>query len=308
MIDVLIINGSIENCGVCQYGKRLGHILKNSTLYKILYSEPKNLDECFQLIETYKPKIIVYNYLRQLIPFIDNSFFVYIKEKNIKQGLIIHNDASWGIFDFYLHQDPYFNEYKNNKSLLRPLIEFNESKIIDKTPLKIGTFGFFGLHKKLNNICKIVNDQIDEEVELNLHITRCFLSNESELTDIKQTCLDNITKPNIKLNITHNFLSDIDLLKHLNNNHLNIFFYDDYNFYNGISSSIDYAISCKRPFAVCKSNMFSHLRSIESKILVENNSLIDIMNNDISIYESLNNKWSNNNLIEKFEVDIKEYR
>jgi hypothetical protein len=240
---ILIINGFIQNCGVCQYGKRVGSILTKSKKYNITYAEPKNLEECYLVIDQIKPKVIIYNYLPATIPFLNNQFFSYIKNKNIKQGLIIHNGNIWGNFDFYLHQNPDFTEDQNNKSLLRPLIEYESSNILNDKPIKIGTFGFFGSHKKLNSICKIINNQMDQETEINFHITRSFLSNQEECDNIKSSCLEEITKPNIKINITQNFLSDIELLSFLNNNHLNIFFYDDYNFYNGISSSIDFALS-----------------------------------------------------------------
>jgi hypothetical protein len=148
---------------------------------------------------------------------------------------------------------------------------------------------------------------MDQETEINFHITRSFLSNQEECDSIKSSCLEEITKPNIKINITQNFLSDLELLSFLNNNHLNIFFYDDYNFYNGISSSIDFALSCKRPFAICKSNMFSHLHFIKDKILVETNLLKDIIALGTNSFEHYYQIWSNDNFIEKFEYDIKNY-
>lgn len=304
---ILILNGFIENCGVCQYGKRVGSILKKSKRYNIIYSEPKNIQEYFEIIEKTQPKVVIYNYLPATVPFLNNNFFIKVKQKNIKQGLIIHNGNTWGVFDFFLHQNPEFVCYENNKNLLRPLIEKIFDNNLPEYPLRIGSFGFFGLHKKINKMCRYINEQMDVPTEINLHITRSFLSHDEEFEKIKNDCFSEITRDNIKLNITKNFLTDDELLLFLNNNHLNMFLYDDYNFYNGISSSIDYALSCKRPIAICKSNMFLHLKSIEDKITIENNSLNDIINNGIHILKPFYEKWSNVNFIQKFENDVEEY-
>jgi hypothetical protein len=53
--------------------------------------------------------------------------------------------------------------------------------------------------------------------------------------------------------------------------------------------------------------MFSHLHFIEDKILVETNLLKDIIALGTNSFEHYYQIWSNDNFIEKFEYDIKNY-
>jgi hypothetical protein len=106
------------------------------------------------------------------------------------------------------------------------------------------------------------------------------------------------------LNITTNFISDDELLEFLAGNDLNIFFYQKYPTYNGISSSIDYALSVKRPIAICRSNMFSHIWNTTPSICAEDSSLKEIINNGFSPLEHYYNQWSHSNFIKVFEDNI----
>ena len=110
--------------------------------------------------------------------------------------------------------------------------------------------------------------------------------------------------PNITLNITTNFISDDELLEFLAGNDLNIFFYQKYPSYNGISSSIDYALSVKRPIAICRSNMFSHIWNTTPSICAEDSSLKEIINNGFGPLEHYYNQWSHSNFIKVFEDNI----
>jgi hypothetical protein len=104
--------------------------------------------------------------------------------------------------------------------------------------------------------------------------------------------------------ITTDFISDDDLLDFLAGNDLNIFFYQKYHEYNGISSSVDYALSVKRPIAICKSNMFSHIWNTKPSICVEEMALTDIINVGITPLEQYYNSWSHDKFIEVFEHNI----
>jgi hypothetical protein len=91
------------------------------------------------------------------------------------------------------------------------------------------------------------------------------------------------------------------MLDFLFNNNLNIFFYENYSFYNGISSTIDYALSVQTPIAICKSNMFSHIMDTNPSICVEDSNLIDIINNGFEPLQEKYNSWSHENFILNIE-------
>lgn len=92
--------------------------------------------------------------------------------------------------------------------------------------IKIGSFGFGLTNKYYHEICRVVNEQFEEEsVEINLHLTAGkFCGNTLNIPLVAQMCNETITNSNIKLNITTDFISDNDLLKFLSNNDLNVFF------------------------------------------------------------------------------------
>jgi hypothetical protein len=155
--------------------------------------------------------------------------------------------------------------------------------------------------KRHEEICQLVNAQFDE-AEINLHITLShFRPNVKELEEVKSACLSRITKPGITVNFTSDFKDDEGMLDFLAANHLNIFLYHHYHHYNGISSVIDYALSVKRPIAVCKSNMFSHINGVQPSICIEDSPLLTILQNGTAPIEKFYQEWSNENFVKHFE-------
>jgi hypothetical protein len=302
-VNILIINHSIENCGVYQYGKRFSNILQKSKKYNFIYCEHNSQEELESSISKWNPKFIIYNYLGGTLPWVNPTTVQSIRNQGIKQFTIVHN-SQFNFFDYYLHQNPDHPNVDNyNFSLKRPLFEYVPKTNVKRSPyLEIGTFGFGLSCKQVDNICRLVNDQFDIPVKLNFHLTVAhFGGNTDVLNEIKLNCEKVITKSNIILNITSHFLTNEEMLDFLYFNDLNIFFYEKYNFYNGISSSVDYALSVKKPIAVCRSNMFSHIYDVTPSICVEDNNLHTILNNGFKVLESKYQDWSHDNFISHFE-------
>lgn len=304
--NVLLVNNNIKNCGVYQYGKRIGDICLKSKIIKFKYVEISSSNELFSFIEEINPDVIIYNYVPSNMSWLNFDILECIRNKNIKQGNIIHN-AEYSGFDFYLHQNPYYHSSdENNFTLLRPLFDYIPAKDFkkDEDVIKIGTFGFGGNHKFVHEICRLVNEEFtDDNVQLNLHITKNWVSLDI-FEEVKNQCIDTITNQNIKLNITNEFLSNQKMLDFLYNNDLNIFFYENYSFYNGISSTIDYAMSVKKPIAICKSNMFSHIMDVQPSICVEDIDLHDIIKNGFSPLQEKYDSWTTKKFLNKMEQII----
>lgn len=302
-MNVFIINHSVENCGVYQYGKRFGNIASKSKKYNFIYHEINSQEELSSSYEEHKPKAIIYNYLGGTMPWVTPQLVQKYRDLGVKQYLIVHNVGYATFFDYYLHQDPYHkNVDSNNFALARPLFDYQSPKTErDDDTLHVGSFGFGFRIKYFDQICKIVNEQLsDRKVQINLHLTTShFCPDANDIASIKQDCLNYINYDNIKLNMTHDFLTDNEMLDFLAKNDLNIFFYEKYdNYYNGISSTIDYALSVKKPLAICKSNMFAHIWDVEPSICVENNSLSSIIENGFSALEEKYNLWTNEKFID----------
>lgn len=306
MAIVFLINHSAKQCGVQQYGKRIANIITKSKKYNIFYYEIDSADVFLKYVESNNPQIILYNNLDCTMPWLTENIKYTIKQKNILQGSIVHNKKYFN-FDFYFHQDPNFAEHSNEYSLLRPIIQFDKPLRSPNKIIKIGSFGFGFKTKYFDEICNIVNEQFDEPVQINLHLTYShFCPNHSVVEDIKNKCFQKITKSHINLNFTHNFLTDDDLLNFLSSNDLNIFLHEKYQTYEGISSSTDFGLAAQTPMAICKSNMFSHFYNVNPSILIEDNSLKTIIKNGFQPLSELYNKWSNDNFIKKFEKNIEQ--
>ncbi len=306
-MNIFIVNNSEENCGVHQYGKRFGNIASKSKKYNFIYCEINSEDEFISKFNEYKPQAIIYNYLSGTMPWLSGGIVQTCREHNVKQYTIVHNSHYHG-FDYYLHQNPYHPHVDDrNFALARPLFDYKTTNSkTDNDTLHIGSFGFGLTCKYIDKICKLVNEQLSyRKVQINLHLTEAhFCPNADTIISIKQECLNSITHDNIKLNTTHNFLTNDEMLNFLAKNDLNIFFYEKYQHYNGISSTIDYALSVKKPIAICKSNMFSHIWDVQPSICVENNSLINIINNGFSPLEEKYNSWTNEKFIYTLETII----
>ncbi len=308
-MNIFVVNHSVENCGVYQYGKRVGSILEKSNNNKFIYLEIDTENEFRENLKKYSPEIIIYNYLSGTMPWMNESIAKELRSKNIRQLLLVHNVNYDTFFDYYLHQDPDYPTDDINFSICRPLFEYHPQKIVSNSDvLKIGSFGFGFRVKYFDEICRVVNEQFyGRKVEINLHLTHShFCQNSNDIQAIKHECLSRLTNSNIKLNMTHQFLSDDEMLDFLYENDLNIFFYQDYPSYNGISSTIDYALSVKKPIAICKSRMFSHIMNVRPSICVEDNYLIDIINNGFAPLESKYESWTNNKFIDRIESIISE--
>lgn len=310
-MNIFVVNHSVENCGVYQYGKRVGKILEKSKNNNFIYLELDSEKDFCDKVEYYNPEVIIYNYLSGTMPWMNECIANDLRNKNIIQMLLVHNVNYSKFFDYYLHQDPYYEGDNNNFSICRPLFDYSPKSIIhDTDTLKIGSFGFGFRVKYFDEICRIVNEQLyDRKVQLRLHLTHShFCENANDIDAIKYECFNRITSPNIKLSFTSEFLTDEEMLDFLYENDLNIFFYQDYPTYNGISSTIDYALSVRKPIAICKSRMFSHIIDVKPSICVEDNYLIDIINNGFSPLEEKYKNWTNDRFIDRIENIISEIK
>ena len=307
-MKIFLVNHKVKNCGVYQYGKRVASILSKSKNLIVHYLEMDNREEFQKEVDLHKPQVIVYNHLTGTMPWVDGEYVNQLRQLGIKQGTIVHNVAYSTFFDFYLHQDPNYKPNENNYRLLRPLFQYTNKTNLNPNKLKIGSFGFGFASKQYESLCACIRDNFHRTtfpVELRLHLTHShFCENSRDIETIKFVSNRILNNPNITLNITTNFISDDELLEFLAGNDLNIFFYQKYPSYNGISSSIDYALSVKRPIAICRSNMFSHIWNTTPSICAEDSSLKEIINNGFGPLEHYYNQWSHSNFIKVFEDNI----
>jgi uncharacterized protein YvpB len=296
---ILFINHTQQQCGVYQYGKRISDILISDNRYSFFYYETDTYLEFIKKINELKPDVIVYNWHPSTMNWLTSEITRNLK--NIKQLFVFHEIVFPSNFknDGFIMSDLSEDEKNKKFSIPRPVFEKTFKKTENKIPT-IGSFGFGFQNKGFERICQLVNSSFDNAI-IHLHITNAFFGdrNGNISNKVIQQCKNIITKKNIELIVTTNFMSNDEILDFLNKNTVNMFLYDNMPG-RGLSSTIDYAVSVDTPLIVNNSNMFRHLLSDRPEISIENKSINDIINMGVDSVQHFRKKWSNDNMRNKF--------
>jgi hypothetical protein len=305
MKKILFISRKAEYCGVNDYGKRVNKILQQSKLFEIKFAEIETSNEYSDIFNEYQPDLVLYNYYPTILPFITNDFLHMVRQ--IPHVVIFHEVGLLFTPDAILDVDSTKedNPSQNYYSLPRPLFEDIKLKDFEANDVPtIGSFGFGFTDKNFPRIATLVCEQFDRaKIRLNIPFATFGDSNgdiaKAEVEKIRQ--IINNSGKEIQLEISHDFLEHIDLLNFLKQNDVNMFLYQKHETRN-LSSTIDYALSVKKPIAISDSYMFRHINKSTPSILVDNMSIKDIIANGIKPLEPLYSIYSNKNVLEKYEL------
>jgi hypothetical protein len=312
--NVLFLNHKVHNCGVYQYGKRTIEILQKDNEINYIYKEIDSYQEyCFILSENANSNAVIYNYHASTMSWL-NSSNIQRKVKNIG----IPHESPEHLFDIICNIDPNAPEDRNRFSLPRPIYE-NVDEIISQplqndsvnafinkytdTNLPIfGSFGFGFDNKGFDKIIKMVNDQYDNAVIKFVIPVAHFDPEPNRIHKMRNQCISFSIKPGIELMIIHEFFSTADILRFLKSNTMNIFLYDKMDG-RGISSTIDYAISVKKPLAISDSYMFRNIYS--DKICLYKNTIDECLKNSVEYCSTFLEKYNHDAFIKKFNKIIR---
>jgi hypothetical protein len=311
-MNILFLNHKVKQCGVYQYGLRLFEILKKTDDIHYIYIEVENSHEYnIALINNPNCKSIIYNYHGSTMSWL-NQHTIQRKVKNIG----IPHESFNDFFDIVCNIDPNEREYVNRYSIPRPIYENIDEMLQNYTPSTdsikefieyseegvpvFGSFGFGFNNKGFDRIVKMVTEQYENAI-IKLVIPCAFFDPNSNNTPIimKNRCIQQNIKPSIKLMITHEFFSTEDILKFLQSNTMNLFLYD-YLHDRGISSTIDYAISVKKPLGISDSYMFRNIYS--DAICLYKTSISNCLDNSVNYYTKYLTEYSHDNMIIKFRT------
>lgn len=296
MLNVLFLNNKIKNCGIYQYGLQVYNILKKKDI-NYIYHEIENVEEYNNICDiNNKVSSIIYNYCNMTMNWINSTTI----NKNFRNICILHFGPSH-MFDIVSSVDPdigiprpIFENIKYTKSTNIEISNFIEYKE-DNVPI-FGSFGFAMINKGFDNIVKIINEQYDIAI-IKLVIPIAYFA------PIPELFLENIIKCNlksgIKLMITQEFFTTQDILNFLSTNDMNIFLYTNN---DEISSTIDFALSVKKPIGISKSSRFRNIYS--PLICLEETSIRDCLKNSVKYCEQFLKKYSNINLCKKIKQII----
>lgn len=300
MKTVLFLNHKEKQCGVYQYGKRTADIITKSLDYNIVYAEIDSGAEYSQHVGCFSPSAVIYNYYPSTMPWLTHS--VLDSGRGRFAQFAIFHEVPLTYFDYYIHTDPTRLEDNTNFSVGRPLLDYEVTYSTNPIPV-IGSFGFGFGNKGYDDLVRLINTEFDEAV-INLHIPFAKYGDEQGISanSLAKMCREVSLKPGVQLNITHDFLTTEKLLEFLASNTLNAFPYHCYDSYGrGPASTIDYALSVKRPIAITKSYQFRHLVDVEPSIYIEEVGLRTIIENGIEPLKKFYKLWSASNLIKDYE-------
>lgn len=258
MKKVMFLNHESVQCGVYQYGKRVFSILSKDNRYsEVVYQEVSNEDDYFKSLETHQPDIVIVNWHPDTIPWWSQNSSI---NTNCMKIAILHENGTPNFgFDKFLNSDMSSNFLENKFSLRRPLPHADPFIEKRNDTVTIGSFGFGFSNKGFEKICNRVVNEIDNGV-IKLHIPKAFYgdSDGSMARSVMDRCLDICDGTNISIEISTNFMSDIELIHFLNQNDINMFLYDEMP-ERGLASTMDFAIAAMKPFAISNSAMFRHI-------------------------------------------------
>jgi len=304
MANILFITHKITNCGVYQYGKRIYDILKKETRINYKLAEIDSYNEYVSLLNEESYSFIIYNYHGAVMQWL-TPHTIQKEVKNI--GIVHESDES--LFDYILSIDPSAQEDSKHFSIPRPIYEIDIPKTKNEivsdfiykytdTDLPIfGSFGFGFQNKGFDKIIKYVNEQYNNAVIKFVIPVAHFDPNPNTHTHAYNNCASIPRKDGIILMITHLFFTNEEILEFLQSNTMNIFMYD-YMRGRGISSTIDYALSVKKPIGISDSYMFKNIYSDE--ICLYKRSIDSILQFSNYYCEKFVERYSNKNLIDKF--------
>ena len=324
---ILFVTHSPRQCGVYEFGKNLFEAISHSSKFQFVKAVCESLADLKNAIKEETPDAIIYNYHPYVMPWLCTKVVASILKNNIAgiklpQVGIIHEvtqqvadtataDRSKfligeskklnSLFDFYIAADPTL--ILNNSLVFktgRLILEYH-STVPKPSITTIGSYGFASANKGFEQLVEKVQNEFDEAT-IRLNMPFAFYGDKSGDTArrIAEACRKIITKPGIRLDISHDFLDDPSLMDFLAGNSLNLFMYRDKEG-RGISSATDFALAIRKPIGVSRCPMFRHLLNTQPSICVEDVSLKSIISNGFTPLEDLSMQWSKQNIIVEYE-------
>jgi hypothetical protein len=268
-MKILFVNHHKSQCGIYELGNRIFGLIDQSILPSV-YEEVNTLQEYHKAIGKHKPDAVVYNYYPATMPFLD-AFTTNMLPK-IKHFGIIHDPLDPGflngvnqIFDAWIiHDDTAPLNHPKKFRTVRPIPRFTRTTKIDYDNISIGTHGFpVSPWKMYDTMAEYINESFDN-ITINMNLTvATFGGTLKQAQATASKCQSKITKPGIKLNVTHDYIpGEQGMIDWLSKNTMNIYFYNPgSNPYVGVGASADLAIASQSSLVVNDSYMYRHINS-----------------------------------------------
>ena len=307
---ILYVSHPQKECGVYQFGKRIGKVLQTSAAFQFIYVECADEHELCQAVTETKPAAIIYNYY-------PTGTFPWLNINTTKQfgcpqlGMLhevtqsLADSADNTLFNYHIAPDPTL--------LLKNPIVFKTGRLVtafhnrfpQPSTTTIGSFGFGADQKGVEALTAIVQDSYENAI-IRLHLPHAKFGDAdgSKARAIVARCSSLLYKTGIKLEVSHDFMEEDQLLDFLAQNTVNAFLYKRTDV-RGISSVIDYALAVQRPIAIRRSGMFRHIWDARPSVCIEDQPLEKIIANGPRVVERFAREWSEPNLLWDYERIIR---
>lgn len=302
-MNALFINGSTGACGVAQYGLNLFHILEVSAFFGWDYCEPKSEDELKEVMVHTNPSLCLVNYQALIGGFLANAPFPWMPNPVLVYHDCQIDESKWKAI---LFSDPTMEPHGKWHPIGRPLPGFSPNnksrpRWEEYAGPVIGVHGFLGAWA--DRVVSRVKEEFQfATIRLQLPFSKFCDPVGVQASSMAQRCRDMIRGSQIKLEISHNFFEQPQLLDWLASNDLNCYMRPPEMHWTGVSSAPDCALSVRRPVSVNRCNAFRHLHDCRPSITVEDSSLMEIIGNGLSPLMPLYQKWSPENVRTQVEA------
>ena len=247
---ILYVNTKQQACGVYQMGRRVHEALaSHQKHYHFHLAECESSNDVMVAARACGPSAVIFNYHPMTMPFVGHKLIADLEVPcigffhDITPALL---RRPWPPYPFshWIHADPSaLDDCPFMFKTVRPVFNYVNRFPVPTVPT-IGTFGFGTPHKGFQRLAVFVQNQFDAAV-LRMHIPFSAIGDADGRAARGQADAVRrlITKPGIRVDVSHHMMSNSDLLDFLGQNTINAFLYDQQLSNSGISSTIDYAIS-----------------------------------------------------------------
>lgn len=305
--NIILVTGPRRQCGIHAYSSNVFNLLSGSEKYNFYLAEIGSEHELMHYLSQYDVDGIIYNWHPMTTAWLTSDVTRRI-----------------AVPQFYIDGHDCFTELDNTKAEIhiapvgtdprhhspRPVIFYDD--IVYSPPqgrIKLGTSGFGHDGKKLPEIMRIINAQYTEDdVDLRLHLSLGdYIPGAQQLAENIGNQARSMANPNIHVEITHAFLEHRELVAWMNQNDINIFYYDYGGIGNseGVSASMDLALSARKPIAVNESVHFRHVYD-ESRDLTKT-PIRDIIAAGVAPLQPFYDAWNQRTMIEFYENIMNPY-
>lgn len=264
MSKVLIVNHAKGyRCGVHDYGVRFFEGIRESTAHEVWYTDADSLDDYLALCESLDIDVAFFNWMSFLMPWADEGIRRARAIPVVLQHL--YDDASlpaimssYRQFDRMAVLDPSVAVSDPRIHVLgRPIPRHTVAPRALGEHVQIGSMGFGLGHKGFDTIAREVNRCFDHAT-FNLHMTvGDFTGNYAD--QIIASVEAELTKPDVTLNWTPDYVPDSVLVERLAGNDMNALFYTLPPDMVGRSSAVDYMVAAQRPLLLTDCASFQHV-------------------------------------------------